>query len=176
MKKKIIICVATAVVILATGIMILFPKNDGNTVSERESFLNTVASDINIVSEITVDDSIICHIQSRSKNGYAVFEANGSGYIYSQHLLSSETIVIDRIYVNDQFYQVLICNKPQLEKAEIVYSDPDSSKIIESQNIELNGNMMCVIESIKASSYTIDVTFYDTKGNIFNNSKEDNNK
>lgn len=124
--------------------------------------------DINIVSEITIGDSLICQVQSRSRNGYVIFEKVRSGYVYCQHFLSSEDIIISNIDINEQFFYVLICNKPHLENVEIVYSNPDSSKVIETKKRELNGNMMCIVESIDASYYVIEATFYDTNGNTFN--------
>lgn len=146
----------------------LMSVNKCDTSLERKNFLNTIIKDVNIVSERNLHNFLICQIERDTRSGCAIFEEKKVGYKYMSHILSSEDVVIDSVYVHQKLYHVLICNKPMLERVVAVYSNPDSSEIIERVEIELNGATICILESVNASSYVLDVTFYDNNGNLFN--------
>lgn len=167
-KKIIIFITAILAVLLITKVNVLFSENSGNTVAEREVILNEKISGTSIVSEVEYQDFIICQIQRSNQIGYAVFENKGAKYKYNEHHLSNEDILFGTAFmINGQGYHVLICNKPNLDMVEIVFSDPDSGEVIESRSKKLNGKMMCIIEEPEASSYSVDWKFYDTAGNVF---------
>lgn len=167
--KKIILCViAVIAVLLATKVYAFFWENNGDTHSERALILNSKVSGTSIVSEIDYQNYIICQIQKGTQTGYAVFEKGYAEYKYKGHHLSTEDIVFGTAFIiKGQSYHILICNKPNLDRVEIVFSNSDSGEVIETRCKKLNGKMMCIVEEPDASSYSIDWKFYDTLGNVF---------
>lgn len=164
--KKIGILTLIAVV-LGSSILIFNLKNNGNTTSTREDLLNSVESGIRIIAELPVKNYIVCQIQKGTQIGCARFEKDKWGYKYKYHLLSWDDIVFDSFIAEQEGYHVLICNKPNLERVEVVFSDYVSKTLIEKRSIELNGNMICVTETPNANSYSINFTFFDASGNEF---------
>ncbi len=167
MKRINVYIIIVIVAILGGAILNFSLRNNGNTTLKRADLLNSVESGISIISEIPVEDFIICHIQKGTRIGCARFVKDKWGYVYKYHLLTQDDIVFDSFIEEKKGYHVLICNKPNLERVEIIFSNADSEVIIEKRSIELNGNMMCVTEAPNAKSYSINFTFFDTRGNEF---------
>lgn len=166
--KKICICIAIAsMIFLVASMFILFFNNSGNTIFKREKILNSKVKGIHIVSEMVVEDYIICQIKNGSLNGCARFEKINKKYVYKHHLLTSKDIVMDSFLVDGQYYHVLVCDKPNLERVDIVFFNLNSKVIIETRTMELAGNMICVIKAPDEKHYSISATFIDTSGNMF---------
>ena len=167
MKKRFIYMATLVVVLLGIVILRVNLKNNGDTTSKREDLLNSVESGISIIAELPVKDYMICQIQKGKQIGCARFEKDKWGYKYRYHLLAWDDIVFDSFIAEQETYHVLICNKPNLERVEVVFSNTDTKAIIEKRSIELNGDMLCVIEAPDEKSYSINFTFFDTMGNEF---------
>jgi len=144
----------------------------GNTVEARQKILSKSSNNTIILSETIMENCIISEITDQEASyGYAKFEANMYGNYDLKTKITrkqeSEPIVTNIIQIKDKFYEILMCNKPGLDYAEVIYIDKTTGKELESIRIEMNNRTVAFVEAPNYSSYTIYVAFYDNKGNKF---------
>jgi len=167
MKNKMIYVGLILVSVVAVLLSVCLFTNKCDTRSKREAYLDSVEKGTHIVAEQTLEETVVCQIQCNNRNGYAVFEKKGLGYKCTTRFLASQEIVVNGIYVKEQFFHVLICNIANPDRISIVYENPDTSEVIETKEIALNGSTMCIVKAIEAPSYSLSVTFFDRDGNAY---------
>ena len=78
-----------------------------------------------------------------------------------------EPIVTDIIEINDEFYEVLMCHKSDLDYAEVIYTDDSTGKKDDPIRVEMHNQTVTIVEAPKYSNYTRYVAFYNYNGDKF---------
>jgi hypothetical protein len=125
-----------------------------------------------ILSEIHFENDIISELlDQKAGYGYAQFELNEQGnYLLKTKMIRTvqyDPIVTDIIQINDKSYEILMCYKPGLDYAEVIYTDDSTGKRNEPIKVEMNNQNVAIIEAPEYSSYTRHVSFYNYKGDKF---------
>jgi len=138
-----------------------------NTFEERNDFINRFWNGAEIISDTIIVDNhhIISKIVAGNKYGFAVFVLHGNDkYRWQGTHLTEEEIYSETILINSNTYEILMCKKPNLDYAEIVYTNTDNGEKISSTITELNGRNFEVHKTPDLKNYTYHVTWYDTSG------------
>lgn len=172
MKNKKIIILAMFLFVLVIGSIYGINKQYGNTLDARQKILSTKDNHVIILSEITIENSIISEIiDQKAGYGYAHFEENEKGnYIFKAKMVKTqqyEPIVTDVIKINDEFYEILMCYKSGLDYVEVIYTDDSTGKKDDPIRVEMHNQMVALLEAPEYSSYTRHVAFYNYKGDKF---------
>lgn len=170
MKKKTIIL--ALLFILVIGSVYSINKQYGNTLDARQRILSKRDNHVTIISEIIIENSIISEIMDQKAGyGYAQFEKNEKGnYVFKTKMVRTEQyepIVTDIIQINDEFYEVLMCNKSGLDYAEVIYTDDSTGKKNDPIRVEMHNQTVAILEAPEYSSYTRHVVFYNYNGDKF---------
>ena len=158
MKKKTII-LALLLFILVIGSVYIINKQYGNTLDARQRILSKRDNHVIIISEIIIENSIITEIMDQKAGyGYAQFEKNEKGnYIFKTKVVRTEQdepISTDIIQINDEFYEVLMCNKSGLDYAEVIYTDESTGKTDDPIRVEMHNQTVAMLEAPEYSSST----------------------
>lgn len=136
-----------------------------NTFEERNNFIKKSETGAVIISETIIDNYIVSEIVAGNKYGYAVFAPYGNDkYSWQSMLLTEEEIYSETILINSNTYEILMCEKSNLDYVETVYSNTDNGETISSTITELDGKTFAVQKAPDLKSYTYYVTWYDTSG------------
>ena len=170
MKKKTIIL--ALLFILVIGSVYSINKQYGNTLDARQRILSKRDNHVIIISEIIIENSIISEIMDQEAGyGHGQFEKNEKGnYIFKTKKVRTEQyepIVTDIIQINDEFYEVLMCNKSGLDYAEVIYTDDSTGKKDDTIRVEMHNQTVAILEAPEYSSYTRHVVFYNYNGDKF---------
>ena len=169
-SKKGIIFIALLLLILLSFYKI--NTSYGNTIYARQRILSKRDNHVIILSEIILENNIISEIiDQKSGYGYAQFEANEKGnYLLKTKMMSAqqyEPIVTDRIEINDEFYEIIMCDKSGLEYSEVTYVDNSRGIKDDPVRIEMNNQRVAIFKAPEYSDYKTNVVFYNYKGNKF---------
>lgn len=167
--KKYRIYIAVTVIFLTIWMVNFSFENNGNTLEKRGLIVSSKVENAKIVSEAILGDSIISQIQSGDRNGFVVFERKNQGYEYKSYVLTSAEVLKHLIFVEDQLYLVFVFNKPQMHSVKILFYVTDSTRVIEEKNVELDSSTMYITELPDMKEVSVEVIFFDTKGNILEN-------
>lgn len=156
---------------IAGGIYIMNRQN-GHTAESRQSILSRSDNHVIIISEIVIGDSIISEMMDQQSGyGYAQFEKNEKGnYILKTKMVRTrqdEPILTDIIEINDEMYEILMCNAAGLEYAEVTYTDNATGTKNAPLRVEMHNQTVALIKAPEYSSYNRYVAFYNYKGDKF---------
>ena len=170
-NKKTIIFIALLLFIILVSFYNI-NKSYGNTSYSRQRILSKRDNHVIILSEIILENNVISEIiDQRAGYGYAQFEANGKGnYLLKTKMIKTQQydpIVTDRIKVNDEFYEILMCGKSGLEYVEVIYTDDSTGIKDDPIRVEMNNQGVAIFKAPGYSDYTRNVVFYNYKGNKF---------
>ncbi len=168
-KKTIGIILAVLVLIIIGIVSInILTKPDGKTTESRYKILQDLPGryNWNIISEIELEEYIICGISSDYSDGIAFFEPVGNGkYKFSkEYHIRKGNGMSDYLTVNGTEYLFLWINNPEFAYAEIVFID-EEGKPTNSEKIKVTANKNFVVYtefSSQQGDYAI--TFYNSEG------------
>lgn len=168
MKKKTMIFI-TLFFVLIVGIIYSTNKPYTGGVLEQQKILSKRGNHVIILSQKIIGNNVISEIiDQKAAYGYANFKVDEKGRSHLKDKnISTELIVIDRIKVNDTFYEVLMCYKSGLDYAEVTYTDDSTNKKDNPLRVEMNNKTVAIFEVPEHSSYISKVVFYNYNGNKF---------
>jgi hypothetical protein len=172
MKNKKAIILAMLLFVFIAGSIYSINKQHGNTVEARQIILSKRDNHVIILREIIIENSIISEmIDQESGYGYAQFEKNKKeNYILKTKMVRTrqdEPILTDTIVINDEVYEILMCNTSGLEYAEVIYTDDTTGKKGDPIRVEMHNQTVALIKAPEYSSYTRSAVFYNYKGDRF---------
>ena len=168
-KKRLIVISAVILLFLCAAIYKYQSIPDGQTIESREQLLKGIPKGAGwqISTEQLLNDYIVSGIYSTDgKNGIAVFEPTGKGRykLSSREWRESGRIVISGYAADGIWYDLVWFNDAQTQYAEITYTvDGDRQETIKHNST----NMEIFIHEAPAKDYSIDVVYYDSKGNVY---------
>lgn len=170
-NKKTVILILFLLGFIAASVY-LFNSQNGNSVDARQRILSKRDNHVIILREINIENSIISEfIDQESGYGYAQFEGNEKGrFILKSKLVKTrqdEPILADTLVINDEAYDILMCNTPCLEYAEVAYTDETTGKMDDPIRVGMNSHTVELIKAPEYLNYTMDVVFYNYKGEKF---------
>lgn len=126
---------------------------------EPDSFKNSIGFEAwTEILEIHAEDG---------RHGYAVFVQNaGGGKDLLTTNLYSEDVSQGFYGINDKFYGIFQCRKPDLEKLVVKVTNDETGESV-TEEYEMNGCHIYVAELPNYKSCTIHSLFYDVHGNVF---------
>lgn len=169
-NKRLLYGMTLLVCLIGTFVYFSNISPKGNTVESREALLDEAISRGNnwtILKELEIDDYIIsCAYSANGKSTIVVFEPTSNGrYKFSTSTnRDNEDIIIGGTVINGEWYDLLWFNGAKTEYAEIIYTVNGIRKEplkYDTTNIDL----ICIKNPEK--SYSIDVCYYDSDGNIY---------
>lgn len=172
MKNKKAIILAILLFVFIAGTIYSINRQHGNTAEARQTILSKRDNHVIILREIVIENSIISEmIDQESGYGYAQFEKNEHGnYILKSKMVRTrqdEPLLTDTITINNESYEILMCNTACLEYAEVVYTDDATGKKGDPIRVEMNKHTVALIKAPDYSSYTTSVVFYNSNGDRF---------
>jgi len=172
MKYKKTVILTMLLFVFIAGSIYSINKQHGNTPEARQIILSRRDNHVIILREIIIENSIISEmIDQESGYGFAQFEKNEHGnYILKTKMVRTrqdEPILMDTIVINDEVYEILMCNTAGLEYAEVIYTDDTTGKKDDPIRVEMYNQTVALIKAPEYSSYTRNVVFYNYKGDRF---------
>ena len=170
MKKWLLIISATVICVAAAFLYFFSLTPKGDTITSRESILNTAISKGNewtIAKELELGGYIVSGAYSTdNKSTLAIFEPTGNGdYKFSTSTnRKSDEIIVGGVAINGEWYDLIWFNGAKTEYAEITYTINGQVQ----DTLRYNTDDMDII-SIKnpEKEYSIHVAYYDNDGNKY---------
>lgn len=167
-RSYFVIISAVLILIIITGLMD-YKKYDGSTLESRERIISEAqdSRQWKISVEKEYDNFIISGIYDDSgKSGIAVFSPNKRGgySLCSRVIREADKIIVTGTSIDNVWYDIVWFNGAQTEYAEIVYNVNGKEQETIKHNSE---NMDIYINKAPTTDYTIDVTYYDSAGNMY---------
>ena len=158
--------IVAVVVMISAFFYIQYQNSIHNTLEDRKSFASEMKSGGVIVSEIVMEDHIISQVVAGDRVGFMIFASNeNNDYQWQSTMLSQNQVISETIIMNSEVYEVLICEKPNLNYVETIYTH--NGKTIASLKTQCGGKTMVVQKAPEKKAYTRMVTWYDTLGNQY---------
>lgn len=174
MKKKLWI-IGLAVIIIVIGILVAVSVPNGSTRESREKLIQDIPHGDNwkIAVEQTFEDHILAGIYSSGgRYGIAVFEPVGKeNYrLKTYHSREHDRILINSVYLNEEWYDLVWFYRPDLDYAEITYTlgSAEQEPIrheAETMEIFLHPSPIADFSNGMPYEHTIHVVYYDNDGN-----------
>ena len=170
MKKWLLIISATVICVAAAFLYFFSLTPKGDTITSRESILNTPISKGNewtIAKELELGGYIVSGAYSAdNKSTLAIFEPTGNGdYKFSTSTnRNSDEIIVGGVAINGEWYDLIWFNGAKTEYAEITYTINGQVQ----DTLRYSTDDMDII-SIKnpEKEYSIHVVYYDNDGNKY---------
>ena len=170
MKKWLLIISATVICVAAAFLYFFSLTPKGDTITSRESILNTAISKGNewtIAKELELGGYIVSGAYSAdNKSTLAIFEPTGNGdYKFSTSTnRNSDEIIVGGVAINGEWYDLIWFNGAKTEYAEITYTINGQVQ----DTLRYSTDDMDII-SIKnpEKEYSIHVVYYDNDGNKY---------
>ena len=171
-KRLLSVLIPLVLVCIIIGAFLYFlntpPK--GNTIESREKLLDNAISKGNnwtISKEIEIDNYIIsCAYSTNGKSTIAVFKpvSNGKYEFLTSTNRENKDIIVGGAVINGKRYDLIWFNGAQTEHAEIIYTVNGVRK--EPLKYDTSNMDLIYIESPE-KEYSMDVYYYDSKGNRY---------
>jgi len=171
-NKALIFTLLLLLSIFIAGSVYITNRQHGNTAEARQTMLSRSDNHVIILREISIEDSIISEMMDQQSGyGYAQFERNDKGnYILKTKMVRTrqeEPVLTDIIEINDELYEILMCNAGGLEYAEVSYTDDTTGEKDELIRVDMHNQTVALVKAPDYSSYTRNVVFYNYKGEKF---------
>lgn len=170
MNKKRLLYVLILLVCTTGALLLSGTLMKENTIESREELLENAipgGDDWTIAKEIEIDSYIIsCAYSVNGKSTVAVFEPTSNGrYKFSTSVNGeNKDIIIGGAIINNEWYDLIWFNGAQTEYAEIIYTINGVRK--EPLKYDTT-NMDFIYIKNPEKEYSIDVYYYDGKGNRY---------
>ncbi|HCW72752.1 MAG TPA: hypothetical protein DHM90_01975 [Clostridiaceae bacterium] len=171
-RKALLLTLLLLLSVFIAGSVYIMNRQHGITSEDRQALLSRNGNHVVILREIHIKDSIISEIMDQQSGyGYAQFEKNDRGnYILKTRMVRTrqeDSIVTDIIEINDEMYEILMCNAGGLEYAEVSYTDDTTGEKVEPLRVDMHNQTVALLKAPEYSSYTRKVTFYNYEGDRF---------
>ena len=170
MRKNLKLIIALIIVIDLGSLIYINRPIYGNTPENRVKILNQNKKGISVISETKTDDFILCEIKDQNNNyGFAVFVPSEKGnYEFQTKILRGEdqisTLLVN---VNNDLFEISICNKPNLDYAEINYYNTSDLSLISSEKIKVIDGKYAYTKVPDIKEYNREIVFFDIDGNKY---------
>lgn len=168
MKKKYFIAIIILAIVLFAGILYFFTPN-GKTLENRKEILRNSPSGKyvwEIDKEIKLYDYIISSVYGTTKDGLAVFKSTGNGRYKLQSVSYGEKgkVRIEQIVHQEKVFYIALCNQPNLDYAEVVYTIDNEE--LKPRIFDVKENSFISFQS-PSDDFTMRITYYDKEGNYY---------
>ena len=168
MKKKILLPIL--IIMVCIIVYFIWSQPSGNTIESREQILNNEVAKGNnwtISKEVEIEGYIISGAYSAdNKSTLAIFKPiSNNKYKFVKSInCNNDEIIISRAIINNNNYDLIWFNGAKTQYAEIIYTIDGQIQ----DTLKYNTTDMDIIYNKNPEKeYTINVRYYDNKGNKY---------